>query len=71
MLKLKLPNIKAQIASEVKPMNTMVKSITSKLKGKKVSVPKLKGAAVSMKIQAVKPMKMPSMKMPSFVFKKK
>lgn len=70
MAKFKLPSIKTEVAAEVKPMNTMVKSITSKLKGNAIKAPKVKGMTKAPKVEMAKPMKMPSMKMPSFVMGK-
>jgi len=70
MAKLKLPNIKAHIASEVKPMNTMVKSITSKLKAKAPKAAKVKGMSGSIKMSGADLPKTPSMKLPSFMTKK-
>lgn len=69
MAKLKLPSISKNIAQSVKPMNTMVKSIQSKLKSNKLKVPKIKKVKIG-KIPGFKSPKMPNLKMPSFVFKK-
>lgn len=69
MAKIKLPNIKANIASQVKPMNSMVKSIASKLKAKAPKAAKVKGMTSVPKISGADVPKMPSMKLPSFLTK--
>lgn len=70
MAKIKLPSIKANVAAQVKPMNTMVKSITSKLKSNVPKAAKIKGMTGVPRITGASTSKSSGMKLPSFVVKK-